>query len=319
MQPMHLFSQTATDSNYQQIYKITISPNDRTLIVKDVIVEPEELRNLRQSHNGLNRGPITPCINDTGTFSKKYLRIQEIKEVELDIKNITPNTAYGISHHFPKSITGINGETFKASGVRANSKHTQWGACRQDGSDGFPFWVHTLQAQAFQFDTPLIIETKRIKTIKHLTFLEFEQIKDQQLDLLLKINNTNDINELRSIVEANKFTDIIGVTKLASKKIKEKEDELNAPLIEAQRRRFEEQEKLRIETNKRIEETLNQFRKNLGMGSETNCGPILEIKGDLLKIYAPIANFGNEHWIRKSQIFPPDTGCRFHNGNYIGR
>lgn len=59
-----------------------------------------------------------------------------------------------------------------------------------------------------------------------------------------------------------------------------------------------------------------EFRSTIKVGSETNCGPVLEIRADLAKVYSPVKDYGNEHWIRVDQLFPPLTGCRFLNGQY---
>jgi hypothetical protein len=66
---------------------------------------------------------------------------------------------------------------------------------------------------------------------------------------------------------------------------------------------------------RRTEET-KRFRASLRVETETNCGPVIEARGNLLKIYSPVSNYGNEHWIPRGQVFPPGYGCRFFNGHY---
>lgn len=70
----------------------------------------------------------------------------------------------------------------------------------------------------------------------------------------------------------------------------------------------------------RREKTLAQirsFQKTLHTGMETNCGPVVELKPPLAKIYFPVPNYGNEHWLRIDELYPPwATGCRFVNGRY---
>jgi TPR repeat protein len=61
------------------------------------------------------------------------------------------------------------------------------------------------------------------------------------------------------------------------------------------------------------------FRSTIKVGIETNCGPALEIRGELVKIYSPVKDYGNEHWIRRDQLYPSGSGCSFQNGRYIGR
>jgi hypothetical protein len=56
---------------------------------------------------------------------------------------------------------------------------------------------------------------------------------------------------------------------------------------------------------------LKRFRSGIKEGSETNCGPVLEVKSMLIKVYFPVASFGNEHWIKRDSLFPSSYSCRF--------
>lgn len=58
------------------------------------------------------------------------------------------------------------------------------------------------------------------------------------------------------------------------------------------------------------------FRRKLAVETETNCGPVLELKGSLVKTYFPVREYGNEHWLRRAELFPPGYDCSFVNGNY---
>lgn len=58
------------------------------------------------------------------------------------------------------------------------------------------------------------------------------------------------------------------------------------------------------------------FRKSLKQGDDTNCGSAIEIKGKLVKVSFAVRNYGNEHWIKRDQVFPPGAGCEFVNGEY---
>jgi hypothetical protein len=66
-------------------------------------------------------------------------------------------------------------------------------------------------------------------------------------------------------------------------------------------------------------DVLANFRSTIKVGTETNCGPVIEVRGELVKVYAPVKDFGNEHWIRSDQIYPVGNECKFSNGRYIGR
>ena len=61
---------------------------------------------------------------------------------------------------------------------------------------------------------------------------------------------------------------------------------------------------------------LNSFRDSLAAGVESNCGPVIEVKESLVKVSHAVANFGNEHWIRRKELFPAGYGCRFNKGEY---
>lgn len=61
-----------------------------------------------------------------------------------------------------------------------------------------------------------------------------------------------------------------------------------------------------------------RWQNGLKVGDNTNCGEVLEIRHDLVKVNFPIANYGNEQWIKKSQIQMPGAGCSFVNGHYAG-
>jgi len=67
---------------------------------------------------------------------------------------------------------------------------------------------------------------------------------------------------------------------------------------------------------KQILENAVKFRNALNVGVETNCGPVIDIKSDMIKVYFPVQNYGNEQWIHREDIFPPTVSCRFINGKY---
>jgi hypothetical protein len=68
------------------------------------------------------------------------------------------------------------------------------------------------------------------------------------------------------------------------------------------------------ELNKKNEVII--FQKSIIEGTETNCGPVLEIKNKLVKVAVAVANYGNEHWIRRDALYPNGYECRFINGEY---
>lgn len=89
-----------------------------------------------------------------------------------------------------------------------------------------------------------------------------------------------------------------------------------ARIEEEKARREKELAEQAVRQQKR-ETEVAQYRKGLKIGDRTNCGPIIEMKIDLLKVYFPVSNYGNEHWIDRSTAFPPNYSCSFFNGRYM--
>jgi len=71
----------------------------------------------------------------------------------------------------------------------------------------------------------------------------------------------------------------------------------------------------KIDEQARAEVT--HFRQTLRVGAKTNCGPVVEMRGSLMRVYVPVRDYGNDHWIDRSDLFPSGWGCRFVNGNYV--
>ncbi len=65
-----------------------------------------------------------------------------------------------------------------------------------------------------------------------------------------------------------------------------------------------------------FEKKMAPWRKALKTGSATNCGPVLEAKGQLVKVYAPVKDYGNEHWLDRGTLYMPGERCFFLNGVY---
>jgi len=80
---------------------------------------------------------------------------------------------------------------------------------------------------------------------------------------------------------------------------------------EGQRQAKENADRVAKETQR-----IASFRKSIREGVESNCGPVIEVKANLVKISYAVANYGNEHWIKRDQVFPSEYGCRFYNGQY---
>lgn len=65
---------------------------------------------------------------------------------------------------------------------------------------------------------------------------------------------------------------------------------------------------------------INALRANINKGVtgvKTNCGPVLETKGTLVKVYFGVKDYGNEHWIDVDRLFTSNYECRFIGGEYF--
>lgn len=132
-----------------------------------------------------------------------------------------------------------------------------------------------------------------------------EARSSKQLDNFITMYRDNDPDNLLPQARALR-------EEAAAKEMKERKHREAEELARVEERRREEEV-----SRRRQAATTEAFRKAIKVESETNCGPVIEIKGSLVKVYFPVASYGNEHWIKKDQIFPPGFECRFLNGNYM--
>lgn len=99
--------------------------------------------------------------------------------------------------------------------------------------------------------------------------------------------------------------------------ILQKAEESQRQAAEKQRVEQERKDELfRRENERKAEIALQSFRKALRVGVDTNCGPVVEIRPPMVKIAHAVSNYGTEHWLKISTIWPPGAGCRFYNGTY---
>jgi len=160
----------------------------------------------------------------------------------------------------------------------------------------------------------------------------FEEINSFEYELQKKLSYKNYLSSYRSASTSRELERFItkykknDPDKLVSKAIARKKKALKIEKkrqleMAAQRKAKEKRRKTlaKAEEKRKNRElaSLNKYRNNIRIESETNCGPVLQVKKGLVKIYFPVKNYGNEHWIRKEQIYPSSYNCRFVNGNYI--
>ena len=100
----------------------------------------------------------------------------------------------------------------------------------------------------------------------------------------------------------------------AREQVAEEESKRRALEMAEQRER---QQRAQSQARERLLARGAEFRKSIKIGSVTNCGPVIEIRQNLAKIYFPVHGYGNEHWLGIDALFPAGVSCQFVNGRYV--
>lgn len=66
-----------------------------------------------------------------------------------------------------------------------------------------------------------------------------------------------------------------------------------------------------------VTDNIKAFRKTLKKGSQTNCGPVIDMKDSSVQVLFPVEGHGDKHWINIDKIYPKGNGCRFVKGKYL--
>lgn len=66
-----------------------------------------------------------------------------------------------------------------------------------------------------------------------------------------------------------------------------------------------------------VTNNIKAFRKGLSKGSQTNCGPVVDIKESSVQVLFPVKGYGDKHWINIDKIYPKGSGCQFVKGKYL--
>jgi hypothetical protein len=105
---------------------------------------------------------------------------------------------------------------------------------------------------------------------------------------------------------------------LEKEAMERKEAEVARLELERQERakRLQEQKKLDEAEAARAELARQAWVKQLKIGDETFCGPVIEVRQPMIKIAvsAQLAGFASEAWLRDREVFMPMEGCSNVNG-----
>ncbi|MEZ8602730.1 hypothetical protein [Vibrio splendidus] len=137
----------------------------------------------------------------------------------------------------------------------------------------------------------------------------------------VKITNSGSVYQSKSWRSTTVYVDVIEHAQIIALHKEERQRIKNE--AEAQKIKQEKDAELakrnKIAEDKRRKEAfikMADFRSKLSEGFATNCGPVIEVKENLVKVYHTVMNYGNEHWIEKSKLFDTNYSCSFVNGTY---
>lgn len=311
---LHLNTIAADGGGSSVLWKIMLNPPGGEMIVSSIEIDPLELQMERSNHPGISEGKVVPCLAK-GIFFTEYYRINEISEfVAHDEKNLHLG---GKRLSPPLNVTLKSGKKLDVASQIINGAAHPWRICAESG-DKFAFAFRTLNVRPVNRSETLKVHTAEVIKFKELTPNEVEDLKSTQISDFSKAMAKATSKDLSHFIISNTFSDVAGLIGKAEKARQNAIYEEGAPMRARQARMQQELERNKNERIAELEKAAAELRKALKVGDETNCGPVIEIKSGLVKVYRPLLNYGNEHWLRLEQILPAGQGCIFENGQYVG-
>jgi hypothetical protein len=291
-----------------------MAPLGGEVLVTNIQVNPSELAESRRRHAGVSNGEVIPCLTDNGFLSSKYARVNDLAELRIATDEIkTCYSGYGVIRSYPLQVITKESEGFIASSRQPGDAAQPWALCKATGDlKWFAFPFEKLAIRVVNSNAVLNLKTLEVMALKNLSPQEQEELKSIETQDFQKATDTGTRDAVSRFIVRYKFSDIANLVTSAERQHQQMLDAENAPILEMQAKQAQKR------VRKSLEAT-NAFRSSIATGVESNCGPVLEIKGDLVKVYHPVANFGTEHWIRRDALFQAGSGCRFENGPYPGR
>lgn len=132
-----------------------------------------------------------------------------------------------------------------------------------------------------------------------------ENYKQEQISRFASLNG---IGSVQAFISTFKSLDIAGLVPQAEVKLKqqlaaEESERIHQAEVAEKRRAFEALE-------------LEKWRGSLSIGSDTFCGPVIDINQVMVKIAVkvPLPGYSSEAWLKRSELYPPSYGCQNRNG-----
>ena len=145
------------------------------------------------------------------------------------------------------------------------------------------------------------------KKLKSTTIANYK--KQQKTDYKLATSSY----QLNRFIEKYRHLDEANLIPQAKIKLK------NA-LTHEKKERLMAQQKATLKRQKE-QKQLAAWRLSVKVGDETFCGPVIDINQSMIKIAVRVQlpGYGNEVWLRRSELYPATTGCLNHNGQLSPR
>lgn len=132
------------------------------------------------------------------------------------------------------------------------------------------------------------------------------------------------VNEPKSGVSQKQFNEQMAAQNFKSTHRRELEyrtrekmmEQAQARAVESRAQQMREEAQRQALAREQLLARAKDLRSKIKTGTFTNCGPVIELRGNLAKVYFPVHGYGNEHWLEIDSLYPSSAGCSFTNGRY---
>lgn len=289
--------------------------------VSKISIPEDEISRLVNAWGKMTK-EMVPCVAvHTTIFNRTEYYLEEINALQIDKDDPRMSTpqkyGYGTEVYYPYKVTLPSGEAYTTTTAKANGGFGPWLACHpSDKSKWYAREVRTLWISPVHNEGPVSLNTVRIAEIKSVSFEEALALKESEWREYSNLLAGNaPAKAWVAFLSKYKYADFAHISDDAKEKLATAAKAEQEELLFQQRKK--EAQLATVEADN--EARRKTFRSNLKEGDQTNCGPVIELKKDLVKVYFPVANYGNEHWLRREIVYMSGEGCRFINGQYVGK
>lgn len=300
--------------------------NGARFIASRIDVPRDEARavNAERTSKALEKINATPCVRDGVIFSTEY-ELSDIKKLTIDrshpavtdpkyiINGIPYAGTLGVSAFYPLVVETVGGVKFSTIPART-IEGSAWKICNKADHITHVYALKELDIHISE-GVDYSIPTMGISDLSILRDEDVQAINAEAEKDIASITPQSSIEAITNILGKYRSLNVSSVAEKLSPLYQEKS--------KAQRSEFEkhvaEFQAAKQDAAKSKEASRQAMIKSLKVGDDTNCGPVLEVRQGLVKVYRPVQNFGNEHWIKAGKLSLPGEACTFVNGEYISQ